>query len=101
MSTAKASKLSELSESITQKITSMGHPREFAEAIIASLGTEKTLGRMDTYLGRNKRLPAEEIADEMLSIKAEFARYREKKIAEYYNSKMNEIMNEGLGEEEQ
>ena len=96
MAAAKASKLSELSESITRKIEKMGHPREFAEVIIASLGTEKTLERMDSYLGKNKRLPAEEIADEMLSIKAEFARYREKKIAEYYNSKMNEIINEGL-----
>ena len=93
-------KLNALSAAVRKKTCAMGHPEEFADTIIMSLGTEKTLARMDSYLSKNRRLPAEEIADETLSIKAEFSRYREKKIAEYYNSKLNAIMNEGLEDTE-
>lgn len=77
-------------------ITSLGYPEEFGTLIAMSLGTEKTMSRMTAYIYKSRPQSAEEIADEMLSIKAEFAKYREKKIAEYYNGKLNQLMAEGL-----
>lgn len=42
---------------------------------------------------------AEEIADEMLAISSEINAWRKKKEAEYYNSKYNELLQDGLPEE--
>lgn len=74
----------------------LGFPTEFGEVIAESLGTEKQMERMIAWLGLMRPTTPEMVADEMLAIKAEFERYREKKVAEYCNSKYNEIMRCGL-----
>ena len=79
----------------------MGYPREFGEIIANELGTEKQMTRMISYLASFKPCSMEEIADEMLAIKAEFEKYRQKKAAEYYNSKYNELMRNGLSDDDQ
>jgi len=81
---------------LIDKICRMGHPREFAELIASELGTEKQMARMISYLVQFRPASAETIADEMLAIKAEFEKYRNKKAAEYYNRKYNELLARGL-----
>ena len=85
----------QLRQSIIAVIERKGLPEEFGTLIADSLGTEKTMTRMLSYLVRLGPASAEEIADEMLAIKAEFEGYRQKKINEYYNIQMNRLMNSG------
>ena len=96
-----SAKLSKLSKDLVNAIASCGHPAELGELVAASLGTEKTLERMFQYVKRTRPRSAEELVDEMLAIKAEFEGYRQKKISQYYNGKLNHLMNEGLDEDEQ
>ena len=72
-------------------ICQMGHPSEFAGLIADSLGTEKTMERMISYLGKTGVQSAEQITDEMLAIVSERDRWVEKKKNEYYNQKYNEM----------
>ncbi len=86
---------------LVEAITNMGYPEEFGKAIAKSLGSEKTMERMTAYLHQAKPRTAEEIADEMLAIQSDRDRWVKKKEAEYYNSKYNQLLNEGLGGEEE
>lgn len=81
-------------------IVKMGYPEEFGIMVARNLGGEKTMRRMIGYLRHAKPRSAEEIADEMLSIMDDRARWIQKKSAEYYNSKYNELLYYGLGAEE-
>ena len=92
-----------LHDELVKELTRMGHPREFAEAIAAQLGTEMTMDRMIRYLHQARPRSAEEIADEMLAICADRDRWRDKKVAEYYNQKYNEWLNQAdyPGEDEE
>ena len=79
----------------------MGHPEVFAALIADSLGTEKTMSRMISYLGKTGTQSAEQIADEMLAITADRDRWVEKKKNEYYNQKYNEMRYTVLGMDEE
>ncbi len=68
-------------------------------AVADILGTEKQMLRMVSWIMQYKPGSAEDIVDEMISIKEEFERYRKKKMSEYYNIKLNELMNKGLEED--
>ena len=85
--------------SLIRTIENMGLPAEFGQTIADILGTEKQMLRMVSWLIQYRPNTVEEIADEVVSIKEEFERYRRKKMAEYYNIKNNELMNEGLEED--
>ena len=85
---------------LIQTITSMGYPESFGIAIADNLRTEKTMSRMIGYLRHAKPRSAEEIADEMLAIIDDRERWIQKKEAEYYNRKYNELLYFGLGVEE-
>jgi len=82
--------------SLIKSITKRGFPLGFAVMIADSLGTEKQMQRMVSWIIQMKPDTPEMIADEMLSIKAEFEKYKNKAIAEYANRKYNEILNCGL-----
>lgn len=86
---------------LVQKIVRMGYPEEFGAAIAGSLKTEKMMSRMLGYLSNAKPKSAEEIADEMLAILDDRDRWIQKKSAEYYNSKYNELLYYGLGGDEE
>ena len=73
------------------KICRLGHPAEFGEMIADSLGTEKTMERMVSYLEKTGPQSPEQIADEMLAIVADRDRWVEKKKNEYYNQKYSQI----------
>lgn len=94
-------KKEELYRQLVDKIAALGYPEHFGELIASSLGTEKTMARMLAYLGAGRPASMEELADEMISIKTQFEGFRQKKINEYYNSKLNRLLNEGLGEDEE
>ncbi|MCB7319928.1 hypothetical protein [Lacrimispora sp. 210928-DFI.3.58] len=80
-------------------LRSMGYPEEFGDAIAKGLGGEKAMCRMTSYLNLAKPENAEEIVDEMLAISSEINVWRKKKETEYYNSKYNELLQDGLPEE--
>lgn len=86
---------------LLQTIVRMGYPQEFGEVIAQNLRTEKTMSRMIAYLHHAKPKTAEEIADEMLAIMEDRERWVQKKSSEYYNTKYNELLWYGLGEEEE
>ncbi len=81
---------------LVQTITRMGYPEEFGKAIAKNLGSENTMTRMTAYLRSANPRSAEEIADEMLAIMSDRERWIQKKEAEYYNSKYNDLLNNGL-----
>ena len=86
---------------LVETIAKMGYPEEFGIVVADHLRTEKTMTRMIGYLHQARPQSAEEIADEMLAIMSDRERWVQKKEAEYYNRKYNELLYYGLdGEEE-
>jgi hypothetical protein len=83
-------------EALVKKIAGMGYPPEFGELIAQSLRTEKMMRRMLGYLNNAHPRTAEEITDEMLAICDDRDRWVQKKKAEYYNEKYNELLYYGL-----
>ena len=92
--------LAETRRNLILTITRMGYPESLGEAVAANLRTEKTMSRMTSYLRLAKPRSAEEIVDEMLAIMDDRDRWIQKKTAQYYNEKYNELLYEGLGNEE-
>ena len=91
----------ELKNELIRTLERMGYPQEFGIAVADNLGSEKTISRMIGYLNYAKPGSAEEIADEMLAIMEDRQRRINKKEAEYYNSKYNEMIFYGLGTEDE
>lgn len=75
-----------------------GYPEEFCDQITQNLNTDWTARRMIGYLSHYKKLPLEEVVDEMLSILSDRNRIMEKKDLEGINSKWNVFLNEGFNE---
>ena len=90
-----------LYHALIKKIVSMGYPEEFGVLVADNLRTEKTMSRMLGYLRQARPASAEEIADEMLAIMDDRTRWIQKKEAEYYNRKYNELLYYGLGEDDE
>ena len=86
-----------ITEELIKQLVKMGYPAEFGAAIANNLRTEKTMSRMIRYLRNANPRSAEEIADEMLAIMEDRNRWVQKKEAEYYNAKYNEMLYNGLG----
>jgi hypothetical protein len=71
-----------------------GYPKEFCEQVTLNLNTDWTANRMLGYLSHYKKLPMEEVADEMLSILSDRNRIMQKKDLESTNARWNEYLNE-------
>jgi hypothetical protein len=71
-----------------------GYPKEFCEQVTLNLNTDWTANRMLGYLSHYKKLPMEEVADEMLSILSDRNRIMQKKDLEGTNARWNEYLNE-------
>ena len=76
-----------------------GYPHEFCEQITLNLNTDWTAQRMIGYLSHYKKLPMEEIVDEMLAIISDRNRIMQKHQLEETNAKWNEFLNNGFSEE--
>lgn len=81
---------------LIQAVAMRGYPAQFGKDIAKNLGSEKAMNRMISYLNKANPRSAEDIADEMLAIMEDRKRWREKKELEYYNSRYNDILNNGL-----
>ena len=77
-----------------------GYPAEFCEQISLNLNTDWTAQRMLGYLSHYKKLPMEEIADEMLAILSDRNRIMQKHELENTNARWNEFLNQGRGKQE-
>jgi hypothetical protein len=71
-----------------------GYPQEFCEQVTLNLNTDWTANRMLGYLSHYKKLPMEEIVDEMLSILSDRNRIMQKKELESTNARWNEYLNQ-------
>ena len=69
-----------------------GYPEPFCDQITKNLNTDWTAQRMIGYLSHYKKLPLEEVVDEMLAILSDRNRIMQKKELESVNAKWNEYM---------
>ena len=91
---------SEKSMELYYLLLNRGYTKGFADAITYNLNTDFTAKRMIGYLGHyKKKLPMEEVADEMLAILSDRNRIMQKKEMERVNAAWNMHMMEGFGED--
>ncbi len=86
---------------LVRSVEQLGFPAELGEAIAIHLGSPKAMNRMISYLDYVKPGSEELIVDEMLAIRSEVDAWKEKKASEEANARYNEILNYGLGTEEE
>ena len=86
---------------LVKSVEQLGFPAELGEAIARHLGSPKAMNRMISYLDYVKPGSEELIVDEMLAIRSEVDAWKEKKASEEANARYNEILNYGLGTEEE
>ena len=90
----------EISMKLYRVLLDRGYPKEFCDQITKNLNTDWTANRMLGYLSHYKKLPMEEIVDEMLAILSDRNRIMAKKDMEAVNAKWNEFMYNGFPGEE-
>lgn len=71
-----------------------GYPEPFCDQIARNLNTDWTAQRMIGYLSHYKKLPMEDVADEMLAILSDRNCIMQKKELENTNAKWNEYLKE-------
>ena len=81
-------------------IVRLGFPEALGNEVVKNLGSPKAMERMISYLEYVKPKKAELVVDEMLAIREEIVAWREKKESQRANAKYNEILNYGLGGED-
>ena len=89
-------KRSEESMKLYEMMISRGYPEPFCLQVTQNLNTDWTARRMIGYLSHYKKLPLEEIVDEMISILSDRDRIMQKKDLEEVNAKWNVFLNEGF-----
>ena len=87
-------------DELVSAIKKLGFPSELGEQIAKQLGSPKAMDRMLGYLYNVQPDTPELIVDEMLAICSDIYAWREKKEAEAANARYNEILNYGLGTED-
>ena len=90
----------EISVKLYRVLLDRGYPEAFCDQITKNLNTDWTANRMLGYLSHYKKLPMEEIVDEMLAILSDRNRIMAKKDMEAINAKWNEFMYNGFPGEE-
>ncbi len=92
---------SEKSMELYEVLLERGYPHEFCDAITKNLNTDFTAKRMLGYLGHYKKLPTDEIVDEMLAILSDRNRIMQKKEMENTNALWNQYMLQGFHDEDE
>ena len=87
-------------DELIAEVAALGFPKELGEAIAKELGSPKAMNRMIGYLTKVKPKSAELIVDEMLAISSEISAWKEKKASEAANAAYNDMLNRGLGTED-
>ena len=88
-------------DELVDAVKRLGFPRELGEQVAKQLGSPKAMDRMLAYLYNVKPRTAELIVDEMLAICSDVDSWHNKKAAEEANAKYNEILNYGLGSDDE
>jgi hypothetical protein len=88
-------------DDVVKAVTGLGFPGELGDQVARQLGSPKAMDRMLAYLYNVKPRSAELIVDEMLAICSDVDRWKDKKAAEEANARYNEILNYGLGGDEE
>ena len=88
-------------DSLVRSITDLGFPKELGDEIAKNLGSPKAMKRMEAYLRYVKPSKIEMVVDEMLAIRSDIDNWHNKKDAEEANAKYNEILNYGLGTDDE
>ena len=91
---------SEKSMQLCNMMIKKGYAEEFCDAVTKNLNTDFTAARMIGYLSHYKKLPMEEVVDEMLAILSDRNRIMQKKEMESTNAAWNYHMMQGFGEDE-
>ncbi len=86
---------------LVEAVKELGFPEELGMLMAKQLGGPKAMERMMGYLYNVKPTSAELVVDEMLAICSEIEMWKEKKASEHANARYNEILNYGLGSEEE
>ncbi len=84
-------------DELVKSIMELGFPEELGSEIAKNLGSPKAMQRMMGYLYNVKPRSVELVVDEMLAIKSDIDRWKEKKASEEANARYNEVLNYGLG----
>ena len=79
MNTDNKSNWSHARDRLVSALTSLGYPAELGDMIAREIGSPKGIERMISYLDYMKPERIELIADEMIAIKSDIDRWREKK----------------------
>ena len=77
-----------------------GYPEPFCDQITKNLNTDWTAQRMIGYLSHYKKLPMEDVADEMLAILGDRNRIMQKKELENTNARWNDYLNRKYEEQQ-
>ena len=88
-------------DELVDAVKRLGFPGELGEQVAKQLGSPKAMDRMLAYLYNVKPRTAELIVDEMLAICSDVDSWHNKKAAEEANAKYNEILNYGLGSDDE
>ena len=90
----------ETRDELVRSVEQLGFPAQLGEAVAKHLGSPKAMERMIAYLENVKPRREDLLVDEMLAIRSEVDAWREKKASEEANARYNEILNYGLGTED-
>ena len=88
-------------DELTTALISLGYPQELGNIIAKEIGSPKGIERMISYLYNVRPDRFELIADEMIAIKSDIDRWREKKLSEKANAAYNEMLYYGLENDEE
>ncbi len=80
-------------EVLFKLMVNRGYPEEFSGLICNELGTEFLCERMMYYIAGDELHTLEDVADEMLSLKAFRDKLVEKHISEHAQARINELYN--------
>ena len=86
---------------LVAEIVRLGFREELGELVARQLGSPKAMERMLGYLHNVRPRSEELIVDEMLAIRSDIERWREKKAAEEANARYNEILYYGFGTDDE
>ena len=88
-------------DELTAALVSLGYPAELGNVIAEHIGSPRGIERMVSYLRYVRPDKFELIADEMISVRSEIDRWRERKESEQANAAYNDILNCGLGTDDE
>ncbi|MBR1393250.1 MAG: hypothetical protein IJ561_09340 [Ruminococcus sp.] len=83
-------------DELKRSLAALGYPAELGNIIAEHIGSPRGMERMISYLDYVKPDRVELIVDEMLAIKSDVDRWREKKECERANAVYNSVLNYGL-----